>query len=157
MSLEDRLKEVLAALDKQEQELGVIWRLFQNEPPGPFSGWRIADPTEVPPDVRNIGWLRHHMGATVSIRAKGDVWEIGATLFPFSFASYAKSESLADATSELCWALGQAMNIQRANETEPPTIDEVVRAQQEYLANQKQPITPEEALAMAAETNFEIE
>ena len=37
------------------------------------------------------------------------------------------------------------------------TLDEVVRAQQEYLANQKQPITPEEALAMAAETNFEIE
>ncbi len=49
------------------------------------------------------------------------------------------------------------MNIHRASETEPPTLDDVVRAHQEYLANQKQPITPEEALAMAAETNFEIE
>lgn len=35
MSLEDRLREVLAMLHRQEHELGVIWRLFQNEPPIP--------------------------------------------------------------------------------------------------------------------------
>lgn len=160
MNLEAELEEVLHALHRQEIDRGVIWRLFQNEPDDPVSGWRIAGPLEVPPDVQDMGWLRHKLGVTVSIRPKGNIWEIGATLFPFSFASYAKPKFLAETAADLCWSMGQVMNIQRAKKIAHPALDDVVRAQQEYLANRQAPptaLSPEEALAMAEDANFEID